>query len=383
MRLKKLIVYLMLVFFIFNYTPFQITFAEEAALDLLAPSALLLEETSGKVLFEKNSHEQRSCASITKIMTMILVMDAINTRKISLSDTVIASEHAASMGGSDIWLELGEAMSVDELIRAVMVASANDAAVALAEFVCGSEEAFVAKMNEKAQSLSMKDTFFKNCNGLDEEGHVSSAHDIAIMSRELMRHKEIFNYTSIWIDYLRDGKTQLVNTNKLLKSYKGITGLKTGTTSGAGCCISATAKRENLSLIAVVLGDKNGKDRFRDAATLLDFGFANYTMMTPLFDESILNPMKVNKGMEANVPLKVKSLGNILVKKGEEKSITNALEVATECEAPIEEDRVFGYIIYKSGEEEIARFPIVSTNSIEKIKFSLVLKKLLKTFLKL
>lgn len=369
---------LLFIFLIFAFLPFNNVFSDNE-IEILAPSAILMEESTGKVLFEKNPHEKRSCASITKIMTMILVIEAIDQRKISLSDMVIASEHAASMGGSDIWLEPGEAMTVDELIRALLVASANDAAVALAEYVCGSEEKFVAKMNEKAKQLSMNDTFFKNCNGLDEEGHFSSAYDIAIMSKELMKHKEIFDYTSIWIDYLRDGKTQLVNTNKLLKGYKGITGLKTGTTSIAGCCISATAKRENLSLIAVVLGDKTGKERFKDAATLLDLGFSNYTMLTPLFDEKILNPIKVNNGMKDSVSIKLNGISNILVKKGEEKSLKNFLELAEECEAPIKEEKILGYVTYKSGEDEIAKFPVVSSESVERIKFSLVFKKLLKS----
>ena len=368
MHFKKTICSL-LAFFIFTSTTLASTYAV-AEPEILVPSAILVEESTGKVLFEKNSHEKRSCASITKIMTMILVMEAINSRKVSLSDTVIASEHAASMGGSDIWLETGESMTVDELIRAVLVASANDAAVALAEYIYGSEEKFVDKMNEKAKSLSMNETVFKNCNGLDEDGHFSSAYDISIMSRELMKHKEIFSYTSIWIDYLRDGKTQLVNTNKLLKNYNGITGLKTGTTSVAGCCISATAKRENLSLIAVVLGDKTSKDRFNDAASLLDFGFSNFTMLTPIFDEKILKSIKVKNGMQNFVSLKVKDMKDVLVKKGEENSITNFIELQEECEAPIEDEKILGYLTYKSCDEEVARFPIVSSFNVEKLQKS-------------
>lgn len=381
MHFKKTICSL-LAFFIFTSTTLASTYAV-AEPEILVPSAILVEESTGKVLFEKNSHEKRSCASITKIMTMILVMEAINSRKVSLSDTVIASEHAASMGGSDIWLENGESMTVDELIRAVLVASANDAAVALAEYIYGSEEKFVDKMNEKAKSLSMNETVFKNCNGLDEDGHFSSAYDISIMSRELMKHKEIFSYTSIWIDYLRDGKTQLVNTNKLLKNYNGITGLKTGTTSVAGCCISATAKRENLSLIAVVLGDKTSKDRFNDAASLLDFGFSNFTMLTPIFDEKILKSIKVKNGMQNFVSLKVKDMKDVLVKKGEENSITNFIELQEECEAPIEDEKILGYLTYKSCDEEVARFPIVSSFNVEKISFLPVFKTLLKFLFKI
>ena len=268
--------------------------------EITAPAAVLMDANSGKILFEKNAHEQRPCASITKVMTLTLVLEAVDSGKIHMNDVVTTSAHAASMGGSDIWLEEGEQMSVDDMIKATAVASANDAAVALAEFVSGSEEDFVAAMNEKASSLGMEDTTFLNCNGLDEEGHITSAYDVALMSRELMKHEKIFDYTSIWIDYLRDGETQIVNTNKLLKSYNGITGLKTGTTGDAGSCISATAERGGLSLIAVVLGAASGTDRFRDAAALLDYGFANFeSRELRLKDE--LEPIAVENGMRDTV----------------------------------------------------------------------------------
>ncbi len=199
-----------------------------------APSAVLMESSTGKVLFEKNPHEQRPCASVTKVMTLLLVFEAVDSGKLSLDDEITASEHAAGMGGSDIWLEKGETMSADDMIKATVVVSANDAAVALAEHISGSEDAFVEKMNSRAKELGMNDTVFKNCNGLDEEGHITSAYDVALMSRELTKHEKIFDYTSIWLDNLRGGKTQIVNTNKLLKTYNGITGLKTGTPNDAG-----------------------------------------------------------------------------------------------------------------------------------------------------
>ena len=243
-----------------------------------APSAVLMESSTGKVLFEKNPHEQRPCASVTKVMTLLLVFEAVDSGKLSLDDEITASEHAAGMGGSDIWLEKGETMSADDMIKATVVVSANDAAVALAEHISGSEDAFVEKMNSRAKELGMNDTVFKNCNGLDEEGHITSAYDVALMSRELTKHEKIFDYTSIWLDNLRGGKTQIVNTNKLLKTYNGITGLKTGTTNDAGCCMSATATRGDVSLISVVLGCKTGKERFADAAALLDYGFANVSV---------------------------------------------------------------------------------------------------------
>lgn len=228
--------------------------ARAEGLELTAPSAVLMEASTGRVLFEKDPHALRSCASITKVMTLCLVFEAIDSGRLSLDQTLTASAHAASMGGSDIWLEEGEAMSVDDLIKATVIMSANDAAVVLAEAVSGSEEAFVAQMNEKAQQLGMNDTVFKNCNGLDEEGHVTSAYDVALMSRELICHEKVFDYTLTWMDSVRGGETQLVNTNKLIRSYQGITGLKTGTTGQAGSCITATAERNGLSLIAVVLG---------------------------------------------------------------------------------------------------------------------------------
>ncbi len=352
----------------------------EESIEILAPSAILMEPKTGKVIYEKNSHEVRCCASITKVMTMILVMEAIDSGKISFNDVVSASEHAASMGGSDIWLKPGETMSVDELIKATMVASANDAAVALAEHVCGSEEIFVSEMNKKAKELSMNETVFKNCNGLDEEGHVTSAYDVALMSRELIKHKKIFEYTSIWMDYLRDGKTQLVNTNKLLKSYKGITGLKTGTTSKAGSCITATATRGNLSLNAVVLGGANGKERFKDAATLLDFGFANYSMLKPIIDENIFEPVKVVDGMKPSVNIEAKVDNEVLIQKGKERSIDNSLEVVSEVKAPVKIGQRLGRLIYKLNDEVIAEYDVVAVEEVENINFLSAFISLLNKF---
>ena len=242
MRIKKLISGLIVLIVVLSGLPLTASAISEK--DITAPSAVLMDADSGEVLFSKNPHEVRACASITKVMTLDLVMEALDSGKLKLTDTITASEHASSMGGSDIWLEPGETMSADDMIKATIVASANDAAVALAEHLCGSEDEFVVKMNEKAKQLGMKETVFKNCNGLDEDGHVTSAYDVALMSRDLIRHMQIFKYSGIWMDELRGGKTQIVNTNKLLKTYTGITGLKTGTTSQAGSCISATAERD-------------------------------------------------------------------------------------------------------------------------------------------
>ena len=337
--------------------------------EITAPSAVLIEAETGQVLYEKNSHEIRACASITKVMTLLLVFEAIDNGKISFDDKVTASEHASSMGGSDIWLEVGETMTVDEMIKATVVASANDAAVALAEFVAGSEDEFVYQMNERAKELGMKDTVFKNCNGLDEEGHLTSAYDVALMSMELIKHKKIYDYTSIWMDYLRDGKTQLVNTNKLLKSYNGITGLKTGTTGQAGSCISATAQRNGLSLIAVVLGSATGNDRFKDASKILDYGFANYAMYKPEVRDNIPDNIDVLSGMEKTVGTKVDSDISILVKKGEEKNIKSNVSLVENVEAPVKEGQKIGEVIYKLNDEVICKYPIKTANNVNEITF--------------
>ena len=347
--------------------------------DISAPSAVLIEAETGRVLFEKESHQIRACASITKVMTMILVMEAIDEGKLKMEDNITASAHASSMGGSDIWLEEGEIMTVHDLIKATMVASANDAAVALAEEVEGSEDAFVAKMNEKAKKLGMKNTTFKNCNGLDEEGHLTSAYDVALMSQELIRHEKIFEFTSIWLDYLRDGKTQIVNTNKLLKSYKGITGLKTGTTSQAGSCISATATRDDLTLIAVVLGGTTGKERFADATKLLDYGFANFCVYTPSFKEKIPEIAVIN-GMQANLKAEANTSGSLVIEKGKNKDITYKLDVKEEITAPIKNGDKVGTLTFYLGKEKLKEYPVVATHSVDEMSFSLVFKMLFKCF---
>ena len=338
--------------------------------ELSAPAAVLMDAETGTVLFEKNSHEVRACASITKVMTLILVMEALDSGKIQWEDTVTASAHAASMGGSDIWLEPGETMSVEEMVKATIVASANDAAVALAELVSGTEEDFVRAMNEKAKELHMKETVFKNCNGLDEEAHVTSAYDVAVMSAELLRHPKILQYSGIWMDELRGGKTQLVNTNKLLKSYPGITGLKTGTTSKAGSCISATADRDGLRLIAVVLGSSTGKERFSDAAKLLDYGYANYTMLLPEVPPEVFRDIPVKNGMTSSVATTCQITDKLLAGKGRGKSMEPEIYLPETVEAPIEKGEIIGKLIYKSGGKQIAEYPIAAEASVEAINFN-------------
>lgn len=340
--------------------------------EITSGSAVLMEPDTRKILFEKNAHEKRACASITKVMTLLLVMEAIEQGKISYDDVVTTSEHAKSMGGSDIWLEVGEQMTVHEMIKATAVASANDAAVALAEHLCGSESEFVKLMNERAKQLGMKNTVFKNCNGLDEEGHLSTAYDVALMSCELLKHEKIFEYTTIWIDHLRDGQTQIVNTNKLLKSYDGITGLKTGTTSQAGSCITASATKNSMSLVAVVLGSSSGTQRFKEAAMLLDYGFANYEVIS--FDASVLKQksIKVENGMKTSVKIKCDGNSSVLIKKGSSKQLNHKVDLSEKLDAPVTKGHKAGSLKYTLNDEQVACFDIVTTENVEKISFSSV-----------
>lgn len=350
---------------------------------ITAPSAVLMETSSGKILFEKNPHEQRPCASITKVMTMLLVCEAIDNGKLSLDDTITASAHAASMGGSDIWLEEGETMSADDMIKATVVASANDAAVALAEHLCGSEEVFVEKMNEKASQLGMKDTVFKNCNGLDEDGHITSAYDVAVMSRELMKHEMIFDYTSIWLDNLRDGKTQIVNTNKLLKTYNGITGLKTGTTNDAGCCMAASATREDMSLVAVVLGCNSGKERFSDAAALLDYGFANFSVTQLKAPDDLPKTIKVENGMQKNIGIGCDINSSIVLDKNSGSKIVSKIDLPESIEAPVVSGQKLGTVTYSLDGNAVKSFEITALQDAEKISFASVFSVLLNSIISL
>ena len=338
--------------------------AEE--LTVTAPSAVVMEASSGQVLYEKDPHQVRSCASITKVMTLCLVMEAIDDGRLSLDQTLTASAHAASMGGSDIWLEEGENMSVDDLIKATVIMSANDAAVVLAEAVSGSEEAFVSAMNQKAQELGMKDTVFQNCNGLDEEGHVTSAYDVALMSRDLMTHEKIFDYTLTWMDSVRGGETQLVNTNKLIRTYQGITGLKTGTTSQAGSCITATAEREGLELIAVVLGADSTDHRFQDAAALLDYGFANWKVVVP--EAPALERVPVARGMVPDVAAQTGESPKLLLKAAQTGEVETEIQWK-ELTAPICQGDVIGTLRYCLEGETLAQVDITAGESVEEVTF--------------
>ena len=347
--------------------------ARAEGLEVTAPSAVLMEASTGQVLFEKDPHALRSCASITKVMTLCLVFQALDSGQLSLDQTLTASAHAASMGGSDIWLEEGESMTVDDLIKATVIMSANDAAVVLAEAVSGSEEAFVAQMNEKAQQLGMNDTVFKNCNGLDEEGHVTSAYDVALMSRELIRHEKVFDYTLTWMDSVRGGETQLVNTNKLIRGYPGITGLKTGTTGQAGSCITATAEREGLSLIAVVLGADSTDHRFQDAAALLDYGFAGWKATVP--ESPALEPVPVARGMEPQVEPVLGKMPTLLLKAGEAGEVETAVAYE-ELTAPVTRGDVIGQVACTVDGSVMAQVDITAGEDVAQVTFFGVLSHL-------
>lgn len=347
--------------------------ARAEGLEVTAPSAVLMEASTGQILFEKDPHALRSCASITKVMTLCLVFEAIDSGQLSLDQTLTASAHAASMGGSDIWLEEGESMTVDDLIKATVIMSANDAAVVLAEAVSGSEDAFVAQMNEKAQQLGMNDTVFKNCNGLDEEGHVTSAYDVALMSRELIRHEKVFDYALTWMDSVRGGETQLVNTNKLIRSYPGITGLKTGTTGEAGSCITATAEREGLSLIAVVLGADSTDHRFQDAAALLDYGFAGWKATVP--ESPVLEPVPVARGMEPQVEPVLGEMPTLLLKAGEAGEVETAVTYE-ELTAPVTRGDVIGQVTCTVDGSVMAQVDITAGEDVAQVTFFGVLSHL-------
>ena len=357
--------------------------AKMPSLNLNAPSAVLIEADTGKILFEKNKDRERACASITKVMTLLLVMEALDSGQLKLDQKLTASAHAASMGGSDIWLEEGESMTVDDLIKATAVASANDAAVVLAEAISGSEDAFVDKMNKRAKSLGMKNTTFLNCNGLDENGHLTTAYDVALMSRELIKYPKIFEYTSIWLDNLRGGKTQIVNTNKLLKTYDGITGLKTGTTAEAGCCVSATAERDGLSLVAVVLGCKSGTERFKDAASLLDYGFANYTTQKLALPKNARDDVQVEGGMVKTIKVECSDPGDMIVSRMATNKITSELKIKKKIEAPIKKGDRVGEVNYYLDGELLKNIPITAKESVDKMTFSSVLGGLFNSLLEL
>ncbi len=311
------------------------------SLNLESSAAILIEQSTGQVLYAHNAHEQLRPASVTKIMSILLIMEQIDSGNLSYTDAVPCSENARSMGGSQIWLDPRETLTVDEMLKAICVVSANDCVVAMAEHIAGSEEAFVQMMNDKAKKIGMNDTTFKNCHGIDEDGHLTSAYDIALMSRELLiKHPGITKYTTIWMDSLRDGKSQLVNTNKLIKTYKGITGLKTGSTSLALYNLSASATRDNLSLIAVIMKAPSTKIRFSEAQKLLDYGFNKFSFKSFGNKNDIIQSVSVNKGVTNNVDVILENNAGTLMEKGKENQVSQSLEINGNIEAPIKKGDV-------------------------------------------
>lgn len=350
--------------------------AAGTVLEVGGKSAILMELSSGQVLFEKNTHEKLPIASVTKVMTLLLVMEALDDGLIDLQDPVTCSSEAASMGGSQIWLEPGEIMTVHELVKAAAVVSANDACAALAEHVAGSVEEFVQRMNTRAAELGMQDTLFKDCSGLDDTAY-SCAYDVALMSRELMRHPLIKNYTTIWMDTLRNGESQLVNTNKLIRFYQGATGLKTGTTSTAGHNLSATAERNGLGFVAVILGCSTTDERFGGARKLLDHGFANYSLYTPQVDPDALMPITVLRGTEETVETEIGDLDPLLLKKGEEKGLTCTVTLSEDLEAPVTKGQIVGTVTVMRDAEVLAEYPVRAAEDVAELNFGFCFKQLL------
>ena len=332
-----------------------------------APSVLLMEKETGTVLYEQNSHEKREPASVTKVMTLLLVMEAIDEGRLNYDDVVTVSAHASSMGGSQVYMKENEQMSVRDMLKAVAVVSANDGSVALAEHLAGSEEAFVARMNQRAAQLGMQDTHFVNCTGLPAAGHLTSAHDIAVMSRELMlHHPDIRQFTTIWMDTIRDGAFQLSNTNKLVRFYEGATGLKTGSTDAARYCLSATAERDGMELIAVVLGAETSEKRFETAKSLLNFGFANYTLMDVRPGQA-LPPVEVLMGVEETVQPVLERSSRILVEKSAVEKVTTELKLAADVEAPVEKGQTLGTMIVRVDGVEREMIPLVADHAVDRL----------------
>ncbi len=338
------------------------------SLNLECSGAVLIEQNSGKVLYDHNMHEKLRPASVTKVMTILLIMEALDNGRITLDTKIPCSQNATSMGGSQIWLDPRETLSVNEMLKAICVVSANDCTVAMAEYLAGSEEAFVIQMNDKAKALGMNDTTFKNCHGIDEDGHVTSAYDISLMSRELLvNHPTITNYTTIWMDSLRDGKSSLVNTNKLIRNYKGATGLKTGSTSVALYNLSASATRDGLSLIAVVLKAPNTKVRFAEATKLLDYGFNTYSYSEFGKKDDVVKSLTVNKGTIKNVNAILGDSTGALVKKGEEKNLVQNVDLQDTVQAPVTRGQVLGEVTYSLDGEVVGRTSIIAETDIPKV----------------
>ncbi len=351
------------------------TIKSSAVMELSSKSACLMEAETGEILFEQNATEHLEPASVTKIMSVILIYEALQDGRITKSDMVTASSTAAEMGGSQIWLEPSEQMSVDDMLKAILVVSANDCTVAMAEHIAGSEENFVAMMNKKASKLGMNDTNFMNSTGLPCDNHYTCAKDIAIMTRELLKHNDVTSYTTIWMDSLRGGEFGLSNTNKLIRFYPGATGMKTGFTDSAGYCMSATATREGVTFISAVMKADTSDNRFSDSKKLLDYGFANFSVYK--IQNKQLSNISVKNSAKSEIPLKHEGDGAILLPKGREKMVEEITSIPEYLEAPIRAGDKIGSISYILQGEEIARHDIVACEDAEKINYIEIFKKLM------
>ena len=355
--------------------------AKAANLEVEAKSALLMDVATGTILFEQNSHEALAPASVTKVMTMLLIMEAIDSGKIGWGDSVTTSEAAAAKGGSQVYLKVGETMTVEDMVKSIAVSSANDCACAMAEHLAGSEAAFVEMMNNRAKELGMNDTNFVNCTGLDDgkdaAAHKTSAHDIALMSRELLKnHPDITKFTTIWMDSIRNGEFGLSNTNKMVRFYSGCTGLKTGFTKSAGYCLSASAEREGLQLIAVVMGCETSQKRFAACKSMLDYGFANFALIQPALPEVSAVPVKL--GVADSVNAVPASDGQMLIDKGQKSLVSTEIQLDEEVTAPVSTGQRLGTMTVKAGEQILAEIPMVAETAVEKLTFGQMYLRLLK-----
>ena len=354
--------------------------SKDNPLKLTCGGAILIDQNSGNILYEYNEHEKLRPASVTKIMSLLLIMEAVDNNKISLTDKVPCTEDAHQMGGSQIWLDPQEELTVDEMIKAICVVSANDCVVAMADYLAGSQEAFVEKMNSKAKELGMNDTTFKNCHGIDEDGHVTSPYDIAIMSRELLtKHPRIMDYTTIYMDSLRDGKSQLVNTNKLIRNYSGATGLKTGSTSLALFNLSASATRDGMSLIAVIMRGETSKIRFAEASKLLNYGFSNYKYKNLAKANESVGKCTINKGIQGEIDAVYKNDFGMTIQKNNDKNISQNIEIYSNIFAPVSKGQKIGEVNFKDENNNvIGTVDLVASQNVEKYGFTSMSENLFK-----
>ena len=372
--MKRILVFLLAVWVLAG----SVTAAEP---EVAGKAVILMDAATGTILYESNAHEKLAPASVTKVMTMLLIMEAIDGGQLRWDDPVTASEAAAAKGGSQVYLKAGETMTVADMVKSIAVSSANDCACAMAEHIAGSEAAFVEKMNQRAAELGMADTHFVNCTGLDDDpaakDHKTSAHDIAVMSRELLaNHPDIKQYTTIWMDTIRDGAFGLSNTNKMVRYYPGCTGLKTGFTSSAGYCLSASAARDGLELIAVVLGADTSPNRFAACKSLLDYGFANYALYTPAMQEGASVP--VTLGQSESISVVPETAPQLLVEKSKVNTITSEVTLEPSVDAPVAQGQKLGILTVKAGEELLAEIPLVAETAVERLGFPAVMGMVLR-----